>query len=80
MLDENKHRAPFPFALRMRELDIKRRDIYIAIACDIERMMDDIIGKCEIDERLERRNFKFEKIISLEMGKIKQVHEGRRKI
>jgi len=57
------------YVLRMRELDIKTRGLYIAIACDIERMMDDIIAFCEISDPTKQSNFKRDKIMHLEMGK-----------
>src|SRR5436190_1078086 len=54
----------------MRELDIKTRGLYIAISCDIERMLDDVISYCEIDSDAKQRNdFKRDKIMHLEMGK-----------
>lgn len=53
----------------MRTLDIKVRGIYIALACDIERTLSDIISLCEISDFDKRSEFKFEQILHLEMGK-----------
>lgn len=53
----------------MRALDIKTRGVYIALACDIERMMDEIISSLEVDNVNERKDFRRDKIMHLEMGK-----------
>ena len=59
----------FPYVLRMRELDAKTRGIYIELACNIERILDDIICKCEIVDIAKRAIFRKDKIMHLEMGK-----------
>jgi len=61
--------TPFPYVLRMRELDAKTRGIYIELACNIERILDDIICKCEIEDLAKRAIFRKDKIMHLEMGK-----------
>jgi hypothetical protein len=58
-----------PYLLRMRSIDAKTRGIYIELACNVERLMDDIIGKCEVLEPLLRSGFRKNKIMHLQMGK-----------
>ncbi len=65
----------FPFALQMYGFEAKVRGLYLTIACDIERMMCDVIAKCEVEAEIEREAFKLK--LPFEMGaKLKRCKEA----
>ncbi len=60
---------PMQYQIRMKAMDAKLRGMYLSLACDVERIMDDIITVCEIREKGLRLKYKKDKIMGLEMGK-----------
>ena len=53
-----KNIIQFPFSLQMYGQESKVRGLYLTISCDIERLLCDLIAKCEIDNPNERNEFK----------------------
>lgn len=74
-LDQWLSNAPFPQKMQFHEDNV--RGTYISIACDFERLMDDLIALKEIDKVGDRKtitvdqimDYKKDKITHLEMGK-----------
>ena len=57
----------YPFSLDMFGLEAKVRGLYLTIACDFEKIMSDIIVKCEEPDGSKREALRLK--IAFEMGK-----------
>lgn len=65
------------YTQRMQFLEASVRGVYISIACDVERIMEDMIAQIEIDNPKDRLSFKMRKICGLEMGmKLQRLDDG----
>lgn len=58
-----------PFAQQMQVREAHVRGLYISIACDYERLMDDLIVLCELDRASNVAEYKTKHLVHLEMGK-----------
>jgi hypothetical protein len=64
-----KNLSEMPFTQQMQGKEALIRGIYLSISCDYERLLDDIITKCEVIEPERRELYKMNKVRHLEMGK-----------
>lgn len=58
--------SKFPFSLQMYEQEAKVRGLYLTVCCDVERILSDIMAKCELDDISLREHYK--SYLPFEMG------------
>lgn len=55
--------------MEMQQIEGSVRGQYVALACDIERILENVITKCRVDNFMDIPIYAFTKVRHLEMGK-----------